>query len=62
MDVCDGILPGLVNKWSTFEFVPTAILSRQIGGTRGKSLIFNSWSSKGDKRTRRNLEGSAILC
>ena len=25
----------------SLEFVPTAILSRQVGGTRGKSLIFN---------------------
>ena len=43
MDVCDRILPGFGEQMRaiSLEFVPTAILSRQIGGTRGKSLIFN---------------------
>ena len=43
MDVCDRILPGFGEQMRviSLEFVPTVILSRQIGGTRGKSLIFN---------------------
>ena len=41
--VCEKILPGFGEQMRSvsLEFVPTAILSRQIGGTRGKSLIFN---------------------
>ena len=41
--VCDKILPGFGEQMRSvsLEFVPTAILSRQIGGTRGNSLIFN---------------------
>ena len=41
--VCDRILPGFGEQMRaiSLQFVPTAILSRQIGGTRGKSLIFN---------------------
>ena len=41
--VCDRILPGFGEQMRaiSLEFVPTAILSRQIGGTRGKCLIFN---------------------
>ena len=41
--VCDRILPGFGEQMRaiSLEFVPTAILSRQLGGTRGKSLIFN---------------------
>jgi molybdopterin adenylyltransferase len=41
--VCDRLLPGfgeLMRTKSLLE-VPTAILSRQIAGTRGKSLIIN---------------------
>ena len=43
MKVCDRILPGFGEQMRaiSLNFVPTAILSRQIGGTRGKSLIFN---------------------
>ena len=43
MQVCDRILPGFGEQMRaiSLEFVPTAILSRQVGGTRGKSLIFN---------------------
>ena len=43
MEICDRILPGFGEQMRaiSLEFVPTAILSRQIGGTRGKSLIFN---------------------
>ena len=43
MRVCDRILPGFGEQMRaiSLEFVPTAILSRQVGGTRGKSLIFN---------------------
>jgi molybdopterin adenylyltransferase len=43
MDVCERILPGfgeLMRARSLLE-VPTAILSRQIAGTRGRSLIVN---------------------
>ena len=41
--VCDRILDGFGEQMRaiSLEFVPTAILSRQVGGTRGKSLIFN---------------------
>jgi molybdopterin adenylyltransferase len=42
-DVCEKILPGfgeLMRKVS-LEKVPTAILSRQTAGIRGKSLIIN---------------------
>jgi len=41
--VCERILPGFGEQMRaiSLEFVPTAILSRQIGGTRGKCLIFN---------------------
>ena len=41
--VCDRLLPGfgeLMRTRSLLE-VPTAILSRQVAGTRGKSLIIN---------------------
>ena len=43
MQVCDRILPGFGEQMRaiSLEFVPTAILSRQVGGIRGKSLIFN---------------------
>ena len=43
VDVCDRILPGfgeLMRARSLLE-VPTAILSRQVAGTRGASLIIN---------------------
>lgn len=41
--VCDRIMPGFGEQMRaiSLEFVPTAILSRQLGGTRGSSLIFN---------------------
>ena len=41
--VCDKILPGFGEQMRniSLNYVPTAILSRQIGGVRGKSLIFN---------------------
>ncbi len=41
--VCERILPGFGEQMRaiSLEFVPTAILSRQIGGVRGNSLIFN---------------------
>jgi molybdopterin adenylyltransferase len=43
LEVCDRILPGFGEQMRaiSLEFVPTAILSRQVGGTRGNSLIFN---------------------
>ena len=43
MAVCDRILDGFGEQMRTIslEYVPTAILSRQLGGTRGSSLIFN---------------------
>ena len=41
--VVERIMPGFGEQMRaiSLEFVPTAILSRQVGGTRGKSLIFN---------------------
>jgi molybdopterin adenylyltransferase len=41
--VCDRILPGFgeVMRTTSLIEVPTAILSRQIAGTRGSSLIIN---------------------
>ena len=41
--VCDRMMPGFGEQMRaiSLEFVPTAILSRQVGGTRGKCLIFN---------------------
>ena len=41
--VCDRIMPGFGEQMRSISlaFVPTAILSRQVGGLRGQSLIFN---------------------
>ena len=41
--VCDRVLPGFgeVMRTTSLVEVPTAILSRQIAGTRGSSLIIN---------------------
>ncbi len=41
--VCDKILDGFGEQMraASLKFVPTAILSRQIAGIRGKSLIIN---------------------
>lgn len=41
--VCDRILDGFGEQMRavSLKFVPTAILSRQIAGTRGQSLIIN---------------------
>src|SRR5438874_2660202 len=41
--VCDKILDGFGEQMRTVssKFVPTAILSRQIAGVRGRSLIIN---------------------
>ena len=41
--VCDRILDGFGEQMRaiSLQYVPTAILSRQVGGTRGKCLIFN---------------------
>ena len=41
--VCDRIMPGFGEQMRSISlaFVPTAILSRQVGGLRGNSLIFN---------------------
>ena len=43
LNVCDKILPGFGEQMRaiSLQYVPTAILSRQLGGTRGKCLIFN---------------------
>jgi molybdopterin adenylyltransferase len=42
-DVCDRILDGFgeLMRSVSLKFVPTAILSRQIAGTRGATLIIN---------------------
>jgi molybdopterin adenylyltransferase len=41
--VCDRILPGFgeLMRTASLREVPTAILSRQLAGTRGRSLIVN---------------------
>ncbi|MCX2682973.1 molybdopterin adenylyltransferase [Campylobacter sp. MIT 21-1685] len=41
--VCDKMLPGFgeLMRQASLQFVPTAILSRQSAGIRGKSLILN---------------------
>jgi molybdopterin adenylyltransferase len=41
--VCDRIIPGFgeVMRRISYDIIPTAILSRQIAGTRGSSLIVN---------------------
>lgn len=41
--VCDRMMPGFGEQMRaiSLKFVPTAILSRQVGGLRGQSLIFN---------------------
>lgn len=41
--VCDKILDGFGEQMRaiSLQYVPTAILSRQIGGIRGKCLVFN---------------------
>lgn len=43
MDVCDRLLPGFgeLMRTASLREVPTAILSRQLAGTRGASLIIN---------------------
>lgn len=42
-DVCERILPGFgeAMRLASLREVPTAILSRQTAGTRGRTLIFN---------------------
>ena len=42
-EVCQKILPGFGEKMRSvsLNYVPTAILSRQIAGIRGSSLIIN---------------------
>lgn len=41
--VCEKILPGFGEQMRaiSLKFVPTAILSRQVGGIRGSCLLFN---------------------
>ena len=41
--VCDKMLPGFgeLMRTASLKFVPTAILSRQTAGVRGKALILN---------------------
>ncbi len=41
--VCDRVMPGFGEQMRaiSLKYVPTAILSRQVGGLRGRSLIFN---------------------
>ncbi|MCE3040413.1 molybdopterin adenylyltransferase [Helicobacter anatolicus] len=43
INVCDKILPGFgeLMRQKSLQYVPTAILSRQIAGIRKKSLIVN---------------------
>ena len=41
--VCERMLPGFGEQMRaiSLKFVPTAILSRQVGGIKGSSLLFN---------------------
>lgn len=43
ISVCDRVLDGFGEQMRniSLKYVPTAILSRQVGGTRGKCLLFN---------------------
>ena len=43
LNICEKILPGFGEQMRaiSLQYVPTAILSRQLGGTRGNCLIFN---------------------
>ena len=43
LEVCERILDGFGEQMRaiSLQYVPTAILSRQVGGTRGTCLIFN---------------------
>jgi len=54
--VCDKLLPGFGERMRavSLAFVPTAILSRQIAGIRGKTLIVNLPGRP--KAIRENLE------
>ena len=54
--VCDKLLPGFgeLMRATSLKFVPTAILSRQIAGSRGKTLIVNLPGRP--KAIRENLE------
>lgn len=54
--VCDKLLPGFgeLMRSASLKYVPTAILSRQIAGTRGSTLIINLPGKP--KSIRENLE------
>jgi molybdopterin adenylyltransferase len=43
IEVCERVLPGFgeAMRLASLKYVPTAILSRQMAGTRGSSLIIN---------------------
>jgi len=43
VSVCDRLLPGFGEQMraESLKYVPTAILSRQVAGTRGRTLIVN---------------------
>lgn len=54
--ICDKVLPGFGEQMraASLKYVPTAILSRQIAGTRGSCLIVNLPGKP--KAIRENLE------
>ena len=54
--ICDKLLPGFgeLMRAASLKYVPTAILSRQTAGIRGKSLIINLPGKP--KSIRENLE------
>ena len=54
--VCDRLLPGFgeAMRTASLRYVPTAILSRQLAGTRGRTLIVNLPGRP--KAIRENLE------
>jgi molybdopterin adenylyltransferase len=53
MEVCERLLPGFgeAMRSASLNEVPTAILSRQVAGTRGRSLVVNLPGKPGSIRT-----------
>ena len=63
--VCDRILPGFGERMRSIslKYVPTAILSRQIAGTRGSCLIVNlPGSPRSIRETLEELFPSVPYC
>ena len=62
IDVCDRILPGFgeAMRMASLAEVPTAILSRQLAGTRGSTLIVNLPGKPASIRTCLNAVFAAV--